>query len=395
MKKMVEFSTRRRTVARVALVACLGFATVTATGTATGAAPASSRSVPGSRCRPPAGYVNVDIGALGSGYNDAVDVNNRGVVVGRSETPEGMHVFVWRRGRMTDITPPGGTDGAVVGVNDRGEVAHSWLDPAAGGYRTAIWRNGRSTVILAGYGQASDLNERGEVLFFDARLWRRGMLDHLEGDIEGRLVAQQLGDGGHAAGVVVPVPPPGGGHPGPAMGFVWHDGVLTPAVPPPGTSFRNAVDVDNSGRVLFDAYASSFALWHDGQTTDLGGLGGDSMGAVDLNEHGQVVGSATTASGEPHAFLWEDGTMTDLHPVEGLISWANKVNERGEAAGAVAVGSPGGGSATVWSCGRAIPLDIAGAVASIAVDINDRGQVLSAANTIQGDRVILSTPIRR
>jgi probable HAF family extracellular repeat protein len=394
MKKMVELSTRRRTVARVALVACLGFAAVTATGAATGAAPASGRSVPGSRCRPPAGYVNVDVGALGSGgYNDAVDVNNRGVVVGRSETPEGMHVFVWRRGRMTDITPPGGTDGAVVGVNDRGEVAHSWYDPAAGGYRTAIWRNGRSTVILAGDGQASDLNERGEVLFLDARLWRRGMLEQIEGDVEGTPVAQQLSDGGHAAGAIAPLAPPGGGHPSPAMGFVWHDGALTPAIPPPGTSFRNAVDVDNSGRVLFDAYASSFALWHDGRTTDLGGLGGDSMGAVDLNEQGQVVGSATTASGDTHAFLWEDGAMTDLHPVAGLTSWANKVNERGEAAGAV--GSPGGSSAVMWSCGRAVPLDIAGAVASIAVDINDRGQVLSAANTIQGDRVILSTPTHR
>jgi len=385
---MVEFSASQRRVARIALAVSLGIVAVTASG----AAPAWSRPAHGTHCRPPAGYSNVDIGALGTGSTSGVDLNNRGVVVGGSETPEGSHAFVWRRGRMTDITPAGSTGGAA-GVNERGEVVHSWYDPAVGDYRTAIWRNGRSTVVLRGYDEVRGLNERGEVLFFYAGLWRRGTFEPIQGSVEGTLIPQKLSNRGHVAGTILPYPPPGGGHPSPWTGFVWRDGALTPAFPPQGAAFRTVVDVDRSGRVLFEiSNGFSSALWHDGHTTDLGTLGGNSVGPADLNEHGQVVGSSTTASGDRHAFLWEDGTITDLHPVAGLNSWANKVNERGEAAGAV--GDSGSSAATVWACGRAIPLDIA-AFGSIATDINDRGQVLSIAQTPQGTRAILSTPIRR
>jgi probable HAF family extracellular repeat protein len=386
---MVEVSASQRRVARIAVAVSLGIVAVTASG----AAPAWSRPAHGSHCRPPAGYSNVDIGALGTGFTAGVDLNNRGVVVGGSETPEGTHAFVWRRGRMTDITPAGGT-GGVAGVNDRGEVVHSWYDPVAGDYRTAIWRNGRSTVILRGYDEVRGLNERGEVLFFYAGLWHGGTFEPIQGDVEGTLIPQKLSHRGHVIGTILPPTPPGGGHPSPWTGFVWHDGALTPAFPPQGAAFRTVVDVDRSGRVLFEISSGwSSALWHDGHTTDLGTLGGSWVGPADLNEHGRIVGSSMTASGDTHAFLWEDGTITDLHPVEGLTSWANKINERGEAAGAV--GDFGSSAATVWACGRAIPLDIAGAFASIATDINDRGQVLSIAQTPQGTRAILSTPTRR
>lgn len=44
--------------------------------------------------------------------------------------------------------------------------------------------------------------------------------------------------------------------------------------------------------------------------TDLGTLGGDGTAqAFGINEAGQVVGYATTASLKYHAFLWEDGVM--------------------------------------------------------------------------------------
>lgn len=378
---MAGSTARGRTVVRIALAISLGIAV----GTASGAAPAWGDATYRPRCRPPVGYTHVDIGTPDMGFRFGADLNNRGVVAGLRDTPDGTRAFVWRRGRVTDITPPGGNDATVAGVNDRGEVAHSWFDPVAGQALTAIWRNGRSTLVYNREG-ARDFNEQGDVLFFTAGLWRDGQFATISGDLGGQLLFEELGNGGHVAGVVLPNPGPGGGHPTPFTGFVWHDDVLTAAVAPPGTAFVLAVDVNSSGSVLFDAFLSSKVLWHDGITTDLGNLGGTFLAAKDINDRGQVVGEATTATGEWHPFLWEDGTITDLHPVEGDTSRVTAINERGEVLGATS--SVG---VVVWACGRTVPVGLQ----ALELDINDRGQVLSIASTEQGERLTLSTPIPR
>ena len=65
----------------------------------------------------------------------------------------------------------------------------------------------------------------------------------------------------------------------------------------------------------------------DGKVTYLGTLGGTETGALDINDSGQVVGSALTAGGTYHAFLWQDGTMTDLGTFGGSLSAAFAINE--------------------------------------------------------------------
>ncbi|WP_232442189.1 hypothetical protein [Burkholderia ubonensis] len=46
-------------------------------------------------------------------------------------------------------------------------------------------------------------------------------------------------------------------------------------------------------------------LFENGVVTDLGNLpGGTSSAAFGINEHGQVVGEATTSSGQTHAVMW-------------------------------------------------------------------------------------------
>ena len=379
---------RVRLARRIALAAVLGLGALASVG----AGPASGR--PGAEsggCRPPTGYTTVDIGALGTGYNTGTDLNDAGLVVGRSETADGMHAFAWRRGRLQDITPPGSTDATVVGVNERGQVAFSAFDPAAGETRTYLWRNGRTTTV--GSGVAIDLNERGEVLFTGG-LWRRGTVQPIvapDGS-DYTLIPQHLGDGGHVVGGGLPLAVPGGGHPTPSTGFVWHEGVLTIAVPSSG-AFRQAVDVDRSGRVLFDAFGSPAALWDDGVTIDLGTLGGTTTYGADISERGAVAGSSSTASGEQHAFLWRDGRMTDLHPVAGAWSYAIEANRHGHVTGVVEDAM--GRRSVVWACGHMVELGIESPYGQYPIGINDRGQVLSAAITVDGNRVFLSTPTRR
>jgi probable HAF family extracellular repeat protein len=67
--------------------------------------------------------------------------------------------------------------------------------------------------------------------------------------------------------------------------------------------------------------------------TDLGSLGGFFSSAADLNQVGQVVGTADTADGSSRAFLWENGTMIDLGTLGGRHSSAAGINDLGQVIG--------------------------------------------------------------
>jgi probable HAF family extracellular repeat protein len=61
--------------------------------------------------------------------------------------------------------------------------------------------------------------------------------------------------------------------------------------------------------------------------------GGVSSQATGINNQGQIVGFATTASGPNHGFSWKNGVMTDLGTIGGTFSQANGVNNNGRIVG--------------------------------------------------------------
>lgn len=70
----------------------------------------------------------VDLGTLGGADSRAAAINEWGQVVGWAETATGArHAFLWQDGRMTDLgaldpTAPAGASSAAVDVNNRGQV---------------------------------------------------------------------------------------------------------------------------------------------------------------------------------------------------------------------------------------------------------------------------------
>jgi probable HAF family extracellular repeat protein len=149
---------------------------------------------------------------------------------------------------------------------------------------------------------------------------------------------------------------------------------------------------------------------------DLGTLGGWSSVALDVNDLGQVVGSADTLDGKRHAYVWDDGVMTDLGTfgggsqseawagnnlgtaVGGSLRWddgkvspigsgvqnAYGVNDSGDIVGKASFPGVGLHACLLLGNGTITDLGTFGGATSLAWDVNESGQVAGAAQTTAG-----------
>jgi probable HAF family extracellular repeat protein len=112
-----------------------------------------------------------DLGTLGGTNSEANFLNDRGEVVGYSDSADGaIHAFLDRRGKMTDLGTLGGLNSNAGAINNEGDVVGPAQTSASvsHGY---IDRNGRmidlNSLIPAGSGivitNAEDINDRGEI----------------------------------------------------------------------------------------------------------------------------------------------------------------------------------------------------------------------------------------
>jgi len=152
-------------------------------------------------------------------------------------------------------------------------------------------------------------------------------------------------------------------------------------------------------------------IWYQGFAWTLGTLGGASSAAEGVNNVGQVVGAAATPVADPnaagfnnyyspwfsvateqHAFLWQDGFLFDLGTLGGTDSVAVGINQSGQVAGYALLNTPVNSStgiptmhAFLWQNGTMSDLGSLGGTVSQAAFINDSGQVIGTA-TLAGDQ---------
>lgn len=179
----------------------------------------------------------------------------------------------------------------------------------------------------------------------------------------------------------------------------------------------NANGINNFTQVVGDSGYGPYRLanyhaflWHTGHMVDLGALESQACEALAINDRGQAVGRfAYSAEPQPHAFLYKNGQMTDLTSIlSPVMSWASDINEKGQIVGS-AVFAPNtnseGQHAFLYDSesGSLTKLGtLPGRDFSVATAVNNNGQVVGNsrhANTAdshpflyENDKMIDPTP---
>lgn len=274
-------------------------------------------------------YAFVDLGNQpGWTWSYAQDINEAGQVVGYAYDAQFKHKAVlWSGGSITALSPlsPVPQYSSAYGLNDTGTIVGSLNDLP---YRAVKWTNGTPSNIgfLAGASDSTpfDVNNAGLVVgtstlagngYSRATLWKPGQVVDL-GTLGGTdSWASGINEAGHVAGAATRA------NSSTTHATVWRDGqAFALTAPTSGALGSWANDVNEQGQAVgwgiwTTAYDRHAALWRDGQIVDLGTLGGRSSTAIDINNHGDVVGYSLTAGGVNHATLWREGQILDLNSV--------------------------------------------------------------------------------
>jgi uncharacterized membrane protein len=242
---------------------------------------------------------------------------------------------------FTSITPPGELDTAPTAINDRGEVAGTYLD-SSGTEQPFVYDNGTFTTLdvpgaVTSYGiGVTAINDRGEV------------------------VGSYFTSSG-------------------AHGFIYDDGAYTTlnAPGPPGDVFTDAEAINDRGEVvggyLIDLEQGGSFIYDNGALTtpNLNIPGNPTSTSFNaINDSGEIVGNAQYVhKGGPQGFVYDNGTITMLDPPGATSSVAAAINDRGQVVGSYDE------RGFIYDNGTYTTLNVPGATDTSVTAINDRGEI--------------------
>lgn len=114
-------------------------------------------------------------------------------------------------------------------------------------------------------------------------------------------------------------------------GFLYRNGVLS-KLQPPALDRSYTAGINASGQVVVVANSGDKVqsyVYQDGRYTNIGNLGQLSTFAEEINDRGEVVGSAKTSTKETHAFIYTGGSIQDLGTLGGSSPAPKAINNSG------------------------------------------------------------------
>ncbi len=313
---------------------------------------------------------------------------------------------VYRATLLPDLDNPYGPASFAQALNDRGDAVGQSRN-VDGTLSAVLWRNRRVIEINPGvYSNAYGVNNRASVVGENSGLtafrWHRGQLENLGASPETR-EAQSSARDINERGQIVGVSCIGDGCPA----LLWQHGqVITLDDLPGGITWGEAWAINNRGEIVGASVDASggfaAAIWQGGVVTALADRG---SAAIDINNHGQIVGFAQSTT--QRAVLWQEYDMTVLPlPAGHFSAQARAINEREVIVGWSETVPPFiDRRAVIWRNGTATDLNELlipntlpeSIVLTEALDINERGQIIVNASDTQAEsfasyRVVLLTP---
>jgi probable HAF family extracellular repeat protein len=163
-----------------------------------------------------------------------------------------------------------------------------------------------------------------------------------------------------------------------------------PGSPPPSSE---AFGINNSGQVVGYALTASRVkhafLESNGSMTDLGTFGSSFSIAMGINGSGQIaVTSFNTVTTNTAAYLYSNGKTTNLGTLGGSSAETNGIDNDGQATGD-SVNASGGDHAFLYSSGHMTDLGTLGGASSRGYGVNDSGEVVGFSQTSTGTAAFL------